>query len=202
MTAPDPGRLRWIAILSAIFTAAFPAFIYFGREFTTPSVIALTGALLLLARLLTLPRGTDRSRVAGLGCAIALLAVAAVSGMEILTLMYPTLVNASLMVAFAATLWRPPSLVERLGRAWGMKVDPRGAAYRKWVTAVWSLFFLLNGVIAAVLALRGDLATWAFYTGVLGYLMAGLLMAMELVVRHFYKARLARRSARADCLLP
>jgi uncharacterized membrane protein len=200
MTAGRPGKSRLIGFLSTIFTAGFPAFIYLAYDVVSPSVIALVGVGLLLARLATVSRDAEPVVFFGLTGGIVLFAVAIATGDKTMALMYPTLVNASLMLLFAVTLWRPPSLAERLARMRGMEVSPEGVAYTRWVTALWALFFLFNGSIAAVLAIRGDIAIWAFYTGVLGYVMAGTLMAAELVFRRFYKARIARQARDADCM--
>jgi uncharacterized membrane protein len=200
MTAGRPGKSRLIEFLSTIFTAGFPAFIYLAHDVVSPSVIALVGVGLLLARLATVSRDAEPVVFFGLTGGIVLFAVAIATGDKTMALMYPTLVNASLMLLFAVTLWRPPSLAERLARMRGMEVSPEGVAYTRWVTALWALFFLFNGSIAAVLAIRGDIAIWAFYTGVLGYVMAGTLMAAELVFRRFYKARIARQARDADCM--
>ena len=200
MTARWPDKSRPIGFLLTIFTAGFPAFIYFAYDVVSPSIIALAGVGLLLARLATVPRDAEPIVFFGLMGGIVLLAVAVATGDKTMTLMYPTLVNASLMSLFAVTLWRPPSLAERLARMRGMEVSPEGVAYTRWVTGIWAIFFLFNGSIAGALALRGDIAIWAFYTGVLGYVMAGTLMAAELVFRRFYKARIARQARGADCM--
>lgn len=200
MTEPRPGRSRLIGLFSAIFTVGFPAFIFFAHDVVAPAVIALVGVGLLLARLFTASRHAEPVVLLGLAAGAALLAVAAATGDQTTMLMYPTLVNASLAALFSITLWRPPSLAERLARMQGMEVSPEGVVYTRRVTAMWVLFFLINGSVAGVLAIWGDLATWAIFTGVLGYVMAGVLMAAELVFRRYYKARLARRAASADCV--
>ncbi len=200
MTARRPGKSRLIGLLSVIFTVGFPAFVFFAHDVVSPSVIALVGVVLLLARLLTVSREAEPIILLGLVGGIVLLAIAAATGDETAMLMYPTVINASLMALFAITLWRPPSLAERLARMRGMEVSPDGVTYTRWVTALWVLFFFLNGTIAAALAIWADIAVWAFYTGVLGYVLAGALMAAELVFRRFYKARIARRVESADCM--
>jgi uncharacterized membrane protein len=200
MTAKRPGRSRLIGLLSAIFTVGFPAFIFFAHDLVAPSIIALVGVALLLARLATVSRRAEPVVLVGLAGGAALLAIAAATGNETTMLLYPTLVNASLMGLFAVTLWRPPSLAERLARMQGMEVSPEGVIYTRRVTALWALFFFFNGAIAGVLAIWGDLAIWALYTGVFGYVMAGALMVTELVFRRYYKARIARRASSAECI--
>ena len=42
---------------------------------------------------------------------------------------------------------------------------------------------MLNGGVAAVLALAAPLSVWALYTGLIAYLLIGLLGATEYVIR-------------------
>jgi uncharacterized membrane protein len=48
---------------------------------------------------------------------------------------------------------------------------------------VWCAFFVANGAVAAALALSGRRELWAAYTGVVAYLLMGLLFAGEYLVR-------------------
>jgi len=191
---------RALLVLSVVFTAAFPAFIFFGRDIVSPAAIALAGAVILGARLFLLPRGASPGTTIAVMAGTAVLALAAVTGWGTYALLYPTVVNAGLMIVFGLTLWSPPSLAERLARLRGEPVSARGVVYTKWVTAMWTIFFFCNGTIAGILALRGDLAAWAFYTGILGYVLAAVLMGSELLFRRFYKARVLSRTENLDCL--
>ena len=71
------------------------------------------------------------------------------------------LVNASLLVLFAASLLHPPSLIERLARLQQPDLPAAAVAYTRRVTQVWCGFFVLNGSIAAYTALYASAAQWA-----------------------------------------
>jgi uncharacterized membrane protein len=97
----------------------------------------------------------------------------------------PVLINAALFVTFAGSLRTDRPLVERFAR---MRVPDLGMAeisYCRSVTKVWSAFFLVNGAIAALLAAMGALKAWTLYTGLLSYLLIGLLGASEYTVRKY-----------------
>jgi len=55
--------------------------------------------------------------------------------------------------------------------------------YTRRVTQIWCLFFILNGTIATFTCLHGDMALWTLWNGLLSYLLIGLLMAGEWLVR-------------------
>jgi uncharacterized membrane protein len=97
----------------------------------------------------------------------------------------PALVNLSLLATFGATLWKGPSLVETLARLQTEELSPAEIAYCRSVTRLWCGFFLLNAAAIAAFALWGTAAQWTAYTGLVSYLLVGLLFASEYVYRHY-----------------
>ena len=55
--------------------------------------------------------------------------------------------------------------------------------YTRRVTQIWCLFFIVNGSIAILTALYGDMALWTAWNGMIAYLLIGALMAGEWLVR-------------------
>lgn len=55
--------------------------------------------------------------------------------------------------------------------------------YTRRVTQIWCLFFIVNGSIALLTALYGDMALWTAWNGMIAYLLIGALMAGEWLVR-------------------
>ncbi|MGV2398888.1 MAG UNVERIFIED_CONTAM: hypothetical protein MIL04_25265, partial [Klebsiella aerogenes] len=51
------------------------------------------------------------------------------------------------------------------------------------VTQIWCAFFIGNGGIALVTALYGDMSLWTAWNGMISYLLMGMLMAGEWLVR-------------------
>jgi uncharacterized membrane protein len=102
--------------------------------------------------------------------------------------LYPVGVNICLLGAFAYSLIRPPSIVERFARlariaAGEPELTPCGVRYACSVTKCWCLFFVLNGLAALATALWGSDETWALYNGVISYALTGSLMGIEWLVR-------------------
>ncbi|AOY01461.1 hypothetical protein [Jeongeupia sp. USM3] len=130
-----------------------------------------------------------------LGLAAALLGVAALVSRSALPLtFYPVLVNAVLFAVFAASLVRPPPVIERLARLTTPDLPPEGVAYTRRVTRVWAGFFVLNGGIALWTTTQPH-ATWALYNGLIAYVLIGTLGAGEYLVRRVVMHRHGIRNA-------
>lgn len=146
-------------------------------------MLLLVGALAMLR--LVLPA----ARLLPADLVLAPLVVAAVVGMvaiwdaELALRLYPVLMNLMLLHVFARSLRTGPSMIERFARLHEPDLDARSVRYTRAVTMVWVGFFALNGIVALCLALFGSWLAWASYTGGIAYLLAGLLLAGEYLVR-------------------
>jgi uncharacterized membrane protein len=96
----------------------------------------------------------------------------------------PVLVNATLLVGFGLSLLdaRMP-VIERFARMTHKTMSPERVLHCRWVTKVWCLFFLINGLASLGLALFAPLSMWALYTGVISYVLMGALFAGEYAIR-------------------
>ncbi|HEX5792885.1 MAG TPA: hypothetical protein VFY01_06380 [Rheinheimera sp.] len=103
-------------------------------------------------------------------------------------LYYPVWMNAGMLLLFTASLWFPPTVVERLARLMDGELDQHAVAYTRKVTQVWCIFFLFNGAIAFATAWWGDWDLWLLYNGLISYILMGLLMLIEWQVRRVVKA--------------
>ena len=102
--------------------------------------------------------------------------------------LYPALINAVLLVVFAASLAFPPTAVERIARLSEPDLPPSGVAYTRRVTQVWCGFFVLNGALALATALWMSDRAWALYNGLIAYGLIGLLFGVEWLVRQRVRA--------------
>lgn len=144
--------------------------------------------VLLLAAATRLPT-LAISRVARWSVLAAmLLVVVAVWSNAILPLkLYPVLVNAAMLAAFAYSLMAPPSMVERLARLREPDLPAVAVEYTRRVTQVWCGFFVVNGALAFGTAVWASEAVWSLYTGVISYLLMGALFGIEFLVRLRFK---------------
>lgn len=74
-------------------------------------------------------------------------------------------------------------LVERLARLREPNLPPEGVRYTRKVTLVWCGFFVGNGTMALFTVLQGDMHLWTLWNGMVAYILMGMLMAAEWLVR-------------------
>ena len=178
------------AVLVLVVTA-YPFAVYFGIQYL--SLGYLLALLLAVAGLrLTFMLGGNAKDSAGgrigAGALAAILAVLAATswlrGDSAGLLWYPVFCNLLMLGIFAhSLLFQSQSIIERLARIREPDLPESGVAYTRRVTQVWCGFFLVNGLIAAATVLHGDLDLWTLYNGLLSYLLMGLLLAVEWLVR-------------------
>ena len=181
--------------LQVAIGVAYP-FIVFGLlQVMEPRWVALCVAGLLGLRWLSRAHAPSpealRRLLAPIVLVGAVIAGATLSNEEGVLLMLPVAVNAALLVAFTASLVQGPPLVETFARLQVPDLPPDEVRYCRTVTAVWCVFFFVNGVVCAWLAWRGPLSLWTLYTGFGAYLAIGVLFGAEFVVRSWRFGRYA-----------
>jgi len=169
------GKLAW-GVLAGL-TAAYPFLVFYSLGRFDP--FWLLGMLAGVAFLRAVWRGKGAADWLPVAAAAALL----IWGRGGAVLWYPVMVNAFFLFWFAASLIFPPSAVERLARLMDPALPAEGVRYTRKVTWVWCGFFLFNGSFAAYTAVAGDMGLWAWYNGLVSYLLMAALMGGEYFVR-------------------
>ena len=198
MATPAPATAhprKTPPLLAAVLLAvslAYPVVVYLALGHLSPRWIALLLVVLALARAWV----TRESFWLAAAALAAVLAGASALGDQWGPLkLYPALVNLVMFGLFAMSLWRGPSVVERLARLRETNFPPAAIAYTRRVTQVWCGFFVVNGLIAVATALWASAAIWALYNGLLSYVAMGALMGGEWLVRRRVRARIAAADA-------
>lgn len=171
-----------LAIALLLAGVAYPFVAHASLENGTARWILLPLAGLWLGRALV-----DRQRAAGgwlvPAIVVAFCALIAWSDDPRWLRGYPVLVNGAMLAVFAASLWRGMPVVERFARLRHPDLPPHAVAYTRRVTQVWAGFFAVNGLVSAALSLWAPWQWWTLYNGVISYVLIGLLMAGEWLVR-------------------
>lgn len=172
-------------VVAAAVTVLYPLAIWLGHGRFEPRWLALLLLVTAAARLpaLRISAGA-RWSVAG---ALVLVGCAVWSNVLLPLKLYPVLVNLALLAAFGASLATPMSAIERMARLSGQDFPPVASAYMRTVTQVWCGFFVLNGALALGTALWASDAVWSLYTGVVSYILMGVLFGGEYLVRLRFK---------------
>ena len=191
----SPTRLPdLLPVLAGIGSVLYPFLVYFGLPHLPPALlVALAvgiGGLHLLRR-----RGPGRGRavmspwsVVAIACVlVALLALRPVLAVQA----YPPLVSLSLAATFAWSLAHPPTAIERIARLRRPNLPAEAVVYTGNVTKVWTVFFLANAAISSVCALWFSVAIWTLWTGLISYLLVGVMIIGEVMVRRWVLQRAA-----------
>lgn len=175
----------------AIVVALYPLAVYFGVQY-----LSLTGLLLLLmlVALMRLLLSGGGEKVGAKAIAAALVVVCAFSwlrGDASGLLWYPVMINALMLGLFAWSLRYPPTVIERLARLQEPDLPDTAVTYTRRVTQVWCAFFIVNGVIATLTVLNGDMQVWTLYNGLLSYCLMAIVMGAEWAIRRYVRKRTA-----------
>lgn len=211
-----------MSILQAAIGIGYPVLILAALSWLEPRQTALIVLGLAAARLLLFQRDLDPSALSGPSAspgpsilsrtltaarlfALPIVGLAAVLLFTVFRndpvglLLAPVLMNLVLLSSFGLSLWSDRPMVERFARLQVPDLPPDEVRYCRSVTKVWCGFFVVNGSVCLILALRRDSAMWALYTGFLSYLLIGSLFGIEYVYRHWRFRRY--RGGFADRLL-
>lgn len=178
-----------LRILLALILACYPLLVYFLLENIDSTYLIAAFGILVALRLLLIP-GISKALVSGGLLVLASFCVVALLDAQLRLLkLYPVLVNLGIASYAIYTLSHPPSAIERLSRGMGMQVEGPAVVYTRRLTMVWVAFFLINATIAAYTALFAATSLWAWYNGLISYVLIGMLIAGEYPVRLAYQKR-------------
>jgi uncharacterized membrane protein len=175
-----------LSVLNGVLIAGYPVAVYIGLTRFSARGVGLLLLLLLLPGLLLKLRHARREDVlvvARLPLSImALVALGALLDDPRFVLSLPVLINLMLLAQFGSSLRGTP-MVERFARLQDPDLGPAQVAYCRSVTKVWCVFFTLNAAVSLALALFASVAIWALYTGLIAYVLIGVVASVEYVVR-------------------
>ena len=172
-------------LVTGVITLLYPLLIWCAHGTLQPRLLAL---LLLAVVALRLLHFKLQARYRWLSLGALALALAALWWDVLLPLkLYPVMVNLGMLCLFGASLLQPQSIIERLARLREPDLPAFAVAYTRRVTQVWCVFFAGNGLISLGLAIWASAALWSLYTGVISYLLMGLLFGGEYVLRSYVR---------------
>jgi uncharacterized membrane protein len=181
----------WRAATRVALALGYPLAIYAALQWFEPRWVAAAAVALILLRW----RGRALGMFAGLSWlshaviagSLALSIGSALANDETLLKLYPAGISLALLVLFAISLRRPPSLVERMARISHPVLPDEAVRWcRRW-TEIWCVFFAANAAISIWSALAASREVWAIYNGFVVYLVMGTLLGGEwLLRRHLF----------------
>lgn len=175
-----------VQLLTGLLLLAWPFLIWFGLAHSSLHWLLPLMALLLFLRFRQTRRQAGPLRLVTQVVAVTGIALCVVSYLfkaHHLLLFYPVGVNLIMLALFGGSLWSAAPIVERLARLHEPDLPEAGVRYTRRVTQVWCCFFIINGSIALFTALYGDMSLWTAWNGIISYLLMGMLMSGEWLVR-------------------
>jgi uncharacterized membrane protein len=175
-------------VLFAAVSILYPLLASFAvRAFGPGWVLLALLALLGLRSVLGLQNKVPGGLTYGLLFVAAALALVALFDSHLSVRLYPAFMNIAMLIAFAQTLIKPPSMIERFARLVEPNLPERGVRYTRAVTWTWCIFFALNATIAAYTAAFSSWEVWTIYNGVISYICMGAIFAAEFLIRPFFR---------------
>jgi uncharacterized membrane protein len=175
-----------VAVLNGLLIAAYPVAVYFGLTRFSTRGLGLVLLVLLLPSVLTKLRSARREDLVVVLrlplTVITLVVLGIILNDRRFVLALPVLINLALLIQFAGSLRATP-MVERFARMQDPNLGPLQVRYCRTVTQVWCVFFAINASISLALAWLADVAVWALYTGLVAYVLIGVVATVEYVVR-------------------
>ena len=167
-------------ILLVLFSLSYPLLWYYGRD--NGIFLWLAAAMCGLWLVRAVLQKTRAQRAVSLLLAAFFAAVIIFRRPDSMY-WYPVAVSLLMLAVFGASLFAEQTLIERLARLQHPDLPPEGVRYTRLVTRIWCGFFIFNAAAAALLAWSGRHEWWALYTGIVSYILMGVLFAGEWVYR-------------------
>ena len=90
---------------------------------------------------------------------------------------------------FGSSLFASQTVIERLARIKEPTLPPEGVRYTRKVTQAWCLFFMFNAAVSTATMLWASEEVWVLYNGLIAYLLIGVMLAVEWLVRQRVRRR-------------
>lgn len=100
---------------------------------------------------------------------------------------YPVVLSLGIAFVFGASLFQPQSLVEKLARLREPGLPDEARSYCRKVTMLWAVWLSMNAAIAASLAMWSSDANWVLWTGLISYIVSGVIFAGEFMARRLVR---------------
>lgn len=166
--------------LSLLFIL-YPLLVYFGLQRFQPTSLALCLVIIAGFRAISI-KHKDSFALATALAALTVLIITSLTDGRVGLYLYPLMINSVLLILFVGSLFRPPTIIERIATRQHGELPQSGIIYTRRVTICWCVFFVINGVLS-VASLGISEAAWTLYNGLISYVLIALMLAGEYLIR-------------------
>lgn len=163
-----------------LISIAYPFLWYYGRQHNGFGLIAIFMAVLWLARGVLVQNKAQK--ILSLMLGLFFVTIWVIKQPQSMY-WYPVWVNGLMFGLFASSLLSKQSMIERMARLKKPNLPNSAIAYTRKVTQIWCVFFIINGGIVVALIRLEYFHWWAIYTGMISYILIGMLFAGEWLYR-------------------
>ncbi len=181
--------LNLLRMAVALVLFIYPFIVYQGMHFWGIGVVAPILLIFFVLRLFLFRKQFKQHRWMSMIILVACLltTLSWVMHQSTWLLYYPVVVNSVLLTMFGYSLYRPPTIIERFARIKQPELPLIAIRYTRNVTWIWCFFFVINGSVALFTCLWGDVRIWTLYNGVISYLIIGILLCGEWLIRKWFQ---------------
>ncbi|PHM69834.1 hypothetical protein [Xenorhabdus kozodoii] len=179
-----------LRIVNAVMLIAWPFLVWAMVNYGQFHAILIVIVLFFVLRLLSNKHQTHRQQKTGWILSIAGITLGLTSLFlrnHQLLMYYPVVVNAVLLILFSRSLRYGTPIIEKMARIKEPNLPPKGIIYTRKVTYIWCLFFIFNGSVSLGTCLYNNMTLWTLWNGMASYLLIGLLISIEWLVRQWVK---------------
>lgn len=167
----------------------YPVLVFIGFKYFPSFGVCLVLTFLLLARVAFVKNGKQslpHEKIFYYGSIVIILAsiVGFLFKKYDFIQLYPVVINLGLAGLFGSSLIeRRMPVIERFARLTEKNLSSAGIYYTRQVTKVWLVFFVFNAFVSAYTYFFCSLEAWTFYNAFLSYILMGLLLGIEYLIR-------------------
>lgn len=169
-------KLRALKFILTIFSVIYPFALFFARDLS----IWILGLLAILWAIRGIFEGGKFKYICFFIAVFFMLCVI-FRGSD-LAFLYPVLMSLLFLAIFANSL-RNEAIITKIARLKEPSLDQNGVIYTRKLTKIWCGFFVVNALIAYLLSLMENKIYWSLYSGVVSYMIMGVLFGGEILYR-------------------
>jgi len=173
-----------------ILLLLYPFLIYFGLNYFTPAHLGLFFLALFVLRIVFTKTTNKTARwqlifTVVIGGTLATLTW--IFDSKEFLLWYPVGLSTAFFLVFTMSIIFPPTVIEQIGRAYNKNFPEVAVTHTRNVTIVWSTFFAINIFVSSWTVVYGGMEVWTLYNGLISYIIVGILIGIEILVRRRMK---------------
>ena len=101
---------------------------------------------------------------------------------------YPPICNLFVFFVFFSSLFAKETIIQKIARAYGDKLDKPAWLYTRRVTYAWCILTFINFILSVWTIFLSD-KIWILFNGCISYLLIGLLFIFEYITRIILRKR-------------